>query len=272
MSHPELAAEQRYVDAAYARLDAMRASARRVAAGYSDVGRGGTHQARLEREAAEDLTRRRLAALDIGDSPLVFGRVDLDDDCVQTDAIGRTYYVGRLAVTDEEQVPLVVDWRAPVSEPFYRATAVESMGVVRRRHFLAKAGDGRELAGLDDEVFDQGTADESGLTIVGEGALLAALDRTRTGRMGDIVATIQAEQDEAIRAARRSARRRGWRRHRQDGGARCTARRTSSIRTGASSPRRACCSSGRARSSSGTSTRCCRHSARKTCSSRRRRA
>ena len=76
-SHPELLAEQRYVDAAYSRLDAMRRRARRVAAGYSDVRRGGTHQARLERDAAEDLTRRRLAALDIGDPPLCFGRLDL---------------------------------------------------------------------------------------------------------------------------------------------------------------------------------------------------
>ena len=74
------------------------------------------------------------------------------------------------------------------------------MGVVRRRHFLTRPGDGRELVGLDDEVFDRDAADAAALAVVGEGALLAALDRARTGRMGDIVATIQAEQDEAIRA------------------------------------------------------------------------
>ena len=106
--------------------------------------------------------------------------------------------MGRIAVEDEEHTPLVVDWRAPVSEPFYRATAVEPMAVVRRRHLISRKG--RELVGLDDEVFDQEAIDEAGLPIAGEGALLAALERNRTGRMGDIVATIQAEQDEAIRA------------------------------------------------------------------------
>ncbi len=216
MSHPELASEQRYVDAAYARLDAMRDAARRVAEGFAGMGAGGTHQARLERDAAYDVTRRRLAALDIGETPLCFGRVDLRSDATKTptesngangesghdlDATGAAvYYVGRLSVTNEEQVPLVVDWRAPVAEPFYRATAVESMGVARRRHFLTKPGHGRELVGLDDEVFDSDAVEASGMTVVGEGALLVALDRSRTGRMHDIVATIQAEQDEAIRA------------------------------------------------------------------------
>lgn len=215
--HPELAAEQRHLDAAYARLDAMRAAARRVAEGYAEVGRGGTHQARLEREAAEDLTRRRLAALDIGESPLCFGRLDLAAGAPggnghaspsmqragsngHAEADARTFHIGRISVADDEQVPLVVDWRAPVAEPFYRATAVEPMDVVRRRHFLAKPGDGRVIAGIDDEVFDQVAADAEGLTVIGEGALLAALDRDRTGRMNDIVATIQVEQDEAIRA------------------------------------------------------------------------
>jgi DNA helicase IV len=220
-SHPELAAEQRHLDAAYARLDAMRDAARRVAEGFAEVGRGGTHQARLEREAAEDLTRRRLAALDIGDAPLCFGRLDLTagapsgngagngsstthsngaNGSAAADANGRAFHIGRISVADEEQTPLVVDWRAPVAEPFYRATAVEPMDVVRRRHFLTKPGDGRVIVGIDDEVFDQGAADSDGLTVIGEGALLAALDRARTGRMGDIVATIQAEQDQAIRA------------------------------------------------------------------------
>ena len=99
----------------------------------------------------------------------------------------------------------MVDWRAPVAEPFYRATAVAPMDVVRRRHFLTRPGAGRELVGIDDEVFDRDAADAAGLSVVGEAALLAALDRARTGRMGDIVATIQAEQDEAIRADARPA-------------------------------------------------------------------
>jgi DNA helicase IV len=195
----EIAAEQRHVDAAYARLDAMRRAAERVAEGYS-VQERGTFQARLEREAAEANTRRRLAALDIGDTPLSFGRLDLvprdsGRDTSDPGAAG-PFYIGRISVTDEDLRPLVVDWRAPVAEPFYRATPVEPMGVARRRHFQTH---GRRLIGLDDEVFDREVADTEGLSVVGEGALLAALERERTGRMRDIVATIQAEQDEAIR-------------------------------------------------------------------------
>lgn len=193
MTDAELAAEQRFLDAAYERLDAMRIAARRVAAGY--VERGGTHQARLEREAAEANTRRRLAALDLRDLPLCFGRIDLADGRA-SDGHHR-YYIGRFSVTGDDHDPLVVDWRAPVAEPFYRATARDPMGVVRRRHFQTH---GRTLISLDDEVFDTDASDEAGFTVVGEGALLAALERDRTGRMGDIVATIQAEQDEAIRA------------------------------------------------------------------------
>ncbi len=198
----ELEAEQRHLDAAYARLDVMRRAAERVAEGYTEVTRGGTHQARLEREAAEAYTRRRLASLDIGDTPLSFGRLDLlsadaADAADGTASPVEPFYIGRISVTDDDLTPLVVDWRAPVAEPFYRATAVEPMGVARRRHFQTH---GRKLLALDDEVFDADAAEASGFTVVGEGALLAALDKERTGRMRDIVATIQAEQDEAIRA------------------------------------------------------------------------
>jgi DNA helicase IV len=195
LTQSELESEQRHLDAAYARLDAMRRSAERVSEGYS-VQQGGTLQARLEREAAEANTRRRLAALDIGEAPLCFGRLDLAANGRDRDDAG-PFYIGRIAVDDDDLVPLVVDWRAPVAEPFYRATAVEPMGVARRRHFQTH---GRRLIGIDDEVFDAATTESSGLTVVGEGALLAALEQERTGRMRDIVATIQGEQDEAIRA------------------------------------------------------------------------
>ena len=187
---PEVAAEQIYVDAVYERLDAMREAASRVAEAFSEVRAGGTHQARLERDVAVETTQRRLAALDIGETPLCFGRLDQRD--------GTRFYVGRLAVDDDSRTPLVIDWRAPVAEPFYRATPIEPMGVLRRRHLLTRHG--REVIGLDDEVFDTELTEETGLAVMGEGALLAALERKRTGRMSDIVATIQAEQDAAVRA------------------------------------------------------------------------
>src|SRR5687767_779909 len=111
---PELASEQAYVARAYGRLDEMRRAARRAA----EVRRGGTHQARLERDVAIANTRRRLAALEIGDAPLCFGRLDLEPgtepDLEQDGAI--RYYIGRISVTDDDQSPLVVDWRAPVAE------------------------------------------------------------------------------------------------------------------------------------------------------------
>src|SRR5204862_3546512 len=135
----EVAEEQAYVTRAYARLEAMRAAAERVRAAYADVRAGGTHQARLERDIAWDVTQRRLADLDIGEAPLVFGRLDMDRLDRED---GQSWYVGRLAVEDAEHTPLVVDWRAPVAEPFYRATAVEPMGGGRRRHPITRKGPG----------------------------------------------------------------------------------------------------------------------------------
>jgi hypothetical protein len=134
---PELAEEQAYVAGAYARLEAMRAAAERVRAAYADVRAGGTHQARLERDIAWDVTQRRLSDLDIGESPLLFGRLDMED--------ASRWYVGRIAVEDDHHTPLVVDWRAPIAEPFYRATAIAPMGVVRRRHLMVTSLQNRVL-------------------------------------------------------------------------------------------------------------------------------
>lgn len=190
----EIAAEQAHVDRAYAQLEHMRAAAASVAASYDGLGQGGTHQARVERDAAMATTLRRLSALDIGQAALSFGRIDRED--------GERFHVGRIGVDDDQHQALVVDWRAPVAEPFYRATAREPLGVNRRRHFQSH---GRVIVGLDDEIFDEALLSEgiSKEAVVGEGALLRSLGRERTGRMHDIVSTIQAEQDEAIRADRR---------------------------------------------------------------------
>ena len=190
--HAEIEAEQAVVDHAYRRLEAMRAEARALASDVIEHGAGGTFANRIERDVRMEVTGRRLADLQVGEAGLVFGRID--------PLAGDHLYIGRLAVADEDNEPLVVDWRAPAAEPFYRATARHAMGLARRRHLILR---GRRVVGLDDELLGDGAEAGNGksdMVLVGEGALLAALGRSRTGRMGDIVATIQREQDEIIRA------------------------------------------------------------------------
>ncbi|HEU4841581.1 MAG TPA: hypothetical protein VFT09_09070, partial [Ilumatobacteraceae bacterium] len=170
---------------------------------------GGTFQARFERNAFDEALVKRLADLDLGDAALVFGRIDR---MAESPATTEAFHIGRLAVADEQSEPIVVDWRAPVAEPFYRATGREPMGLVRRRHF---AVEGRTILGIEDELFggghlgvghDDGLVPErpgtngGGPELRGYSTLLAALERGRTGTLGDIVATIQAEQDEIIRS------------------------------------------------------------------------
>jgi DNA helicase IV len=185
----DLEAERAYVQRLYARLDEVRAKL------DTELGRvrsnpGGTHQWRQERDALAGNLENRLAALDIGDLPLCFGRLDMADSA--------RYHVGRLGLSEADHEPLLIDWRAPAAQPFYRATAADPQGVVRRRHLLTH---GREVAGLDDEVFDLDALSETEQAgLHGDAALLSALRKGRTGRMGDIVATIQAEQDRVIRS------------------------------------------------------------------------
>lgn len=157
--------------------------------------RGGTHQARAERDVIVRRSLARLEQLEIGDQALSFGGIDYDEP------LGRvcTFHIGRLAVSDEDMEPLVVDWRAPVAEPFYRATGRDPMGLRRRRHFAIEHN---QLVSLEDELFDGelGEAGPEELPLSGPGALFAAVTRARTGRMADIVSTIQAQQDEIIRS------------------------------------------------------------------------
>ena len=166
----------------------MRSAARAVSEDVLDLGQGGTHSARFERDVRVEVTERRLAALREADAGLVFGRIDRQG--------GERLYVGRVAISDEHNEPLVIDWRAPAAEPFYRATPGQPLGLTRRRHFLLR---GRQLVGIEDDLVSADASDE-GMVLVGEAALLASLRRARTGRMADIVATIQREQDEIIRA------------------------------------------------------------------------
>jgi len=296
--HPDLEAEQAYIDHAYACLEASREAASRMTS-MVEVGRGGTNQARYERDVIWDTMVHRLAQLELGNAALCFGRIDLerpepveaepvatsdvpaadahpghangngsggrqpepvddggvlelfpradvaapaaptfvdDHDLEPTDAPAElhdeldipddlaggpaadrsidgsdddnSFYIGRVAVSDDEQDVVIVDWRAPIAEPFYRATGRESMGLARRRHFATR---GRTLLGIEDELFGDalaalgiddgdGSTNGNGSTVRGHGALIAALETTRTGRLTDIVATIQGEQDEIIRA------------------------------------------------------------------------
>ena len=215
----ELEAEQAYVDRAHACLEATR---RRVRDFWERVthDRGGTHAARYERDVLEHRVFQRLAQLELGGRSLCFGRIDTAPDPADGDTggtagvgtdlgSGETFYIGRIGVWDDDQTPVVCDWRAPVAEPFYRATGRQPLGLARRRRFVSR---GRRLLGLDDEQFlppatgaddpaadagiDPGTPDRP---VVGS-ALQAALEAPRTGRLGDVTATIQAEQDDVIRA------------------------------------------------------------------------
>ena len=145
-----------------------------------------------ERSVHAMAAARRFHEVDsVGDAP-AFGRI--------TDEDGEVLYVGRCSVIDSDDV-LLVDWRARAAIPFYRAAPLEPLGVVHRRHlrYSPESSPPQELIGYSDEVFDPDRLDEtSGLQ--GEAALLASLERDRTGQMASVVATIQAEQDAVIRA------------------------------------------------------------------------
>ena len=197
-THPDLQCEQEYIDRAYTRLESMRATvSERLQSALGSTG-GSTPQALTERDIVVRNALLRLEQLDIGSEPLCFGRIDRASDDGNGNGSGDTFYIGRLAVSGADQEPLVVDWRAPVAEPFYRATGRHPMGLRRRRHFSTE---GRRLVGIEDELFAaDGAAGDGDLELAGPGALLAALERSRSGRMRDIVATVQREQDEIIRA------------------------------------------------------------------------
>jgi DNA helicase IV len=192
----ELAAEQAHVDLVYGRLAEATRSAQQVArAGLSlyqsdrnSFVREEDGTGLYERDVFAFQAARRLAVLDAEQEGVVFGRLDRTD--------GEVRYVGRIGVRDADYEPLVIDWRAPAAEPFYRATPSNPMDVIRRRVLHCR---GERVVGIEDDLLDGEHGDHE-LVVIGEGALLAALGRARDHTMRDIVATIQAEQDDAIRA------------------------------------------------------------------------
>ena len=206
----EIAEEQAFLDRAYVALDWMRSEAQAMLDGVLDTGRGGTFQSRTERDIVVRTSLARLEHLEVGDQALTFGRIDVASD--EPHRSPEIFHIGRLAVSDERREPMIVDWRAPVAEPFYRATGLDPQGLVRRRHLAVSR---RLVTGVEDEFFVAGSVpaapptvggdggeslEDVGFALGGPGALLAALGQARTGQMGDIVGTIQAEQDEIIRA------------------------------------------------------------------------
>ena len=160
---------------------------------------GGTFQARVERDVTAAEQARRLAQLNAVEHGLCFGRTDGGQAVPADDAESATLYIGRIGLRDDEHEPRLIDWRAPAARPFYAATPKDPNGLIRRRHIYTR---NRTVTSVDDEVFDLDRLSEPDRqTLSGEAMLIASVTAGRTGRMTDVVATIQAEQDRVIRSA-----------------------------------------------------------------------
>jgi len=199
---PQVAAERAHLEQSRAALRAMREDTLGLRA------QGGTAWSTEVLNLA--LQARAAALVDRPDVPLFFGRLDYAHDGGARDGsgdgngegegggeyAGERYYVGRRHVHDAHGDPMVVDWRAPVSLSFYRASAKDPMGLGLRRRFGFAQG---RLTAIEDEPFGAGAGTEAGPE-GGSRILRQEIERPRTGPMRDIVATIQPEQDEIVRA------------------------------------------------------------------------
>src|SRR5580704_1402697 len=187
--------EQAYLDVLYRLLDVARERTERaLTQTHARGAAGGTFQARVEREVTAAEQGRRLAQLNAVEQGLCFGRTDAEPT---TERAG-TLYIGRIGLRDEDYEPRLIDWRAPAAQPFYAATPNDPNGLIRRRHIYTK---NRTVTSVDDEVFDLDRLSEPDRkSLSGEAMLIASITTARTGRMSDVVATIQAEQDRVIRA------------------------------------------------------------------------
>ncbi|MGW8380051.1 UvrD-helicase domain-containing protein [Streptomyces sp. ODS28] len=218
----EVRAEQAHLDEVYRRLEEKIHEAEFLMDDASKRAQVGTPGALAERDAQVFRAGVHLNRLNSEFEDFLFGRIDLllgkdgkkgpdgaytsvepAEGTVREDRtadIAETLHIGRLGVLDADYSPLVIDWRAPAAAPFYRATPVQPGRVVRRRVIRSK---GRQVLGVEDDLLrPEITAylDGEELPAVGDGALMAALGRARSHSMRDIVASIQAEQDEVIRA------------------------------------------------------------------------
>ncbi|MEP6667115.1 MAG: helicase, partial [Nocardioidaceae bacterium] len=173
----EIKHEQSVVDRIYTRLEAATLSAKALAADGHARARVGNEGGLVERDAIVFQASRRLAMLNAAHDGLVFGRLDMLSDAQR--------YIGRLGLRDADREVLLIDWRAPAASVFYQATAKDPLGVVRRR-VLQSSGD--KVVGLDDDLLDAENASDD-LVLVGEGALIASLTRSRDRSMHSVVAT-----------------------------------------------------------------------------------
>ena len=191
IAEQELAHEQEFVDRVYLQLEQSAKNAQELAKEGYGRGRLGHEGGLVERDAMVFQAAKRLATLNAAHEGLVFGRLDLaleDED---------PRYIGRIGLRDEHRDSMLIDWRAPAAAVFYQATAAEPQGVIRRRVLRCA---GQRVVAIEDDLLDPDSPGADALPVVGEGALMAQLSRARDRSMHSIVATIQAEQDEAIRA------------------------------------------------------------------------
>jgi DNA helicase IV len=223
VSETAIGQEQAYIDILYRLLDEARERTERALEQTHGRGSpGGTFQARVEREVTAGEQGRRLAQLNAVEHGLCFGRTDADpvgdtvgdpagdttgdpagdttgDTAAESAPTAATLYIGRIGLRDDQLEPRLIDWRAPAAQPFYAATPKDPNGLIRRRHIYTR---NRTVTGVDDEVFDLDRLSEPDRkSLSGEAMLIASITASRTGRMGDVVATIQAEQDRVIRAS-----------------------------------------------------------------------
>lgn len=182
--------EQDGVSSLYALLTERLSEARENRARVLKAPAGSAGEA-YEREIAAERLGREIGRLEGAERGLVFGRIDRAD--------GTALRIGRIGLQrDEDELPLLVDWRANAARAFYEATPVHPMGLRRRRHLRLEE---RTVLGVSDELLDgSGPTEED---VVGDGPLVEALSARRTGRMHAAVATLQAEQDAIVRSAHR---------------------------------------------------------------------
>ncbi|MGP4017923.1 HelD family protein [Saccharopolyspora sp. 5N708] len=188
IKHAEIAVEQQHVDRVYARLEELRADAEAMRDKSYEYGREATPEALNERDVMLYHANRTLQALNAESEGLVFGRLDF--------ASGEAVHIGRLGIRDPQFDNLLVDWRAPLAAAFYQATPEQPLEVVRRRVIRSFR---EQVIDVSDDLLDPDRAPQD-MRVIGDGALMAALTRSRGDSMRNIVATIQKEQDDAIRA------------------------------------------------------------------------